>query len=560
MMALSAAASWAKPAAAQELRGTVLDSASHQPISGAVLMLLDSSGVMLIRRITDEHGQYRIALSATARWARVVRIGFKPQEIPLPDAAAAAKPFDLVMAPVPTMLAAVRVRDQSRCSRRNDRATALGLWEQARDGLLATVVSRETNTATVHRLMFERSLDGASDKVTRFLVGADSATGTAKSFNASHSAKDFVAKGFSADSAGDQSLYGPDAETLLDDAFASGYCFRLADPAKSRPNQVGLAFAPASGDRPRDRIDIDGTLWVDTAARALRDIEYRYVGMPSITDEYRPGGRISFRQMPNGSVMIDQWYIRGVSATRDTIDVVGEAHERSWLFAAESGGELARAEWPDGESWHASLGTLRVHVAAPVGEMPRATTIALPGTHYRGTSDANGEMEIGDLEPGPYTIEIVDPRLAKIGLWMPTPIKFVAARDSVFRVTLKAPTAESWVANKCVTAGQWEAGDSVFVIGRVLTGRGTPVANAKVTFAFQTDAGLWTQLPNYYTTGTDGVFQSCSRMYEVGRAVKMRVARQGMAPVETLQPIAANLTALVVRVPAAPQPALKQAP
>src|ERR1019366_3921078 len=99
--------------AAQSLRGAVRDSAGHQPIAGAVVMLLDSSGTVLGRNISDERGQYRIALTSTARSARVVRIGFQPRAIPLPSPADRTAPFDVSMVPVSTMLTAVLVQERS---------------------------------------------------------------------------------------------------------------------------------------------------------------------------------------------------------------------------------------------------------------------------------------------------------------------------------------------------------------------------------------------------------------------------------------------------------------
>ena len=51
------------------------------------------------------------------------------------------------MAPLPNLIQAVHVIANSRCRVRKDRAEALGLWEQARAGLLATIVAREENPA-----------------------------------------------------------------------------------------------------------------------------------------------------------------------------------------------------------------------------------------------------------------------------------------------------------------------------------------------------------------------------------------------------------------------------
>jgi hypothetical protein len=551
-VALVAVALTGRPAFAQAFHGTVRDSTSHQPIAGAVFMLLDSSGVVLGRRITDEQGRYGITVTGRPRWARVVRIGFQPREVRLAGAVDSGTPYDLAMIPVPTMLAAVSVRDQSHCAKRRDRAAALGLWEQARAGLLATVVARETNTADVHRLVFERNFDGASDKITRFLVHADSATGAGKSFNASHSADDFIATGFASDSAGEQSLYGPDADVLLDDAFAAGYCFRLAGRVKTRQNQVGLSFSPADGDRPRGRIDIDGTLWVDTAARAIRDIEYQYVGMPRVTDEYRPGGKISFHQMPNGSVMIDRWVIRGVGARQDTIDLVGGERIRTWLLASESGGDLASAVWPDGTAWHAPLGALHVRAVTTAGAPARGATITLPGTPYQGTADANGDIRIADLEPGPYTVSLLLAPLTDINLPIPTALKFVAVRDSTYVATLKVPAPANWVSDRCIADRQWDVRDSVFVMGRVVAPGGKPVAGVKVEFFFETTAGLWALLPDFYTTGTDGLFESCNYAYVPGGKMRITATVPGREPFAQVVPLLTKLNAVVIHLPAAP--------
>jgi hypothetical protein len=69
--------------------------------------------------------------------------------------------------------------------------------------------------------------------------------------------------------------HAPDADVLLDENFPRGYCFALAPRERDRATQVGLAFAPMQ--RNRRITSVDGTLWIDTAARRLVDLEYRYL-------------------------------------------------------------------------------------------------------------------------------------------------------------------------------------------------------------------------------------------------------------------------------------------
>jgi hypothetical protein len=71
---LALAATLGTTAAAQELRGTVRDSASGLPIPGAVLVLHDAAGNVIARNITSDRGQYRVVLRPEARRIQVLRL------------------------------------------------------------------------------------------------------------------------------------------------------------------------------------------------------------------------------------------------------------------------------------------------------------------------------------------------------------------------------------------------------------------------------------------------------------------------------------------------------
>ena len=542
----------ASPLAAQNFRGAVRDSASNQPIAGAVVSLLDSAGALLGRNITNERGQYSVAYVRVARSMRVVRIGFLPRELRVRDSEAVDQSIDVVMVPFSAALAAVRIMDRSSCPQRGDRARTLALWEQARAGLLNTVVAREMNSMSVHRLAFERTLDGHSDRISRFVVTADSSTSSTKSFNAVRSARDFVTSGSSVDSGGTRFMFGPDADVLLDDSFALGYCFRLVPSPKNRPRQIGLAFSPS--DPHPGRMDIDGTLWIDTAARALRDIEFRYIGTPPRWDEFHPGGSISFHETNNGAVFVDHWYLRRVEATQTSVlDESGTyGTTRTSMFVMENGGELAHAVWPDGQAWNASLGSLRIQTVTPSGRPAPGAGVLLPDTPYRGTADSSGTIMIGDLLPGPYSLRLRDSRMAELDVSIPTRVSFVAARDSTFRTTVKVSTAEEYVAGLCRKDRKWEANDSTFILGRVVTPEGKPVEDADVSFATKMKDGQWSWLRWFYRTGTDGVFESCGKLFNAGRKILIRVSRKGLADVDVERTIATKLTIAKLQIEARP--------
>lgn len=544
--------SLAAPLAAQNFRGVVRDSTSYQPIAGAVVMLLDSTGALLGRNITNERGQFSVAFVRVARSMRVVRIGFLPRELRVRDSEAVDQPIDVVMVPFSAALAPVRIMDRSSCPQRGDRARTIALWEQARAGLLNTVVAREMSSMSVHRLVFQRTLDGHSDRISRFVVSADSTTNGTKTFNAAYSARDFVASGFSVDSGGTRVMFGPDADVLLDDAFALGYCFRLVPSPTNRPRQIGLAFSPS--DPHPGRMDIDGTLWIDTAARALRDIEFRYIGTPPRWDEFHPGGSISFHEMNNGAVFVDHWYLRRVEATQTSVlDQRGTyGTTRTSMFAREDGGEVAHVVWPDGQAWNASLGSLRIQTVTPSGQPAPGAEVLLPDTPYRGTADSSGTIMIRDLLPGPYSLRLRDSRMGELDASIPTRLSFVAARDSTFRTTVKVSTAEEYVAGLCRKDRQWEANDSTFILGRVVTPEGTPVEDAKVSFARKMKDGQWSWLRWSYRTGTDGVFESCGKLFNAGQKILIRVSRKGLADVDVERTIAAKLTIAKLQIEARP--------
>jgi hypothetical protein len=507
--------------AAQSVHGVVRDSATAQPVAGAVVMALDATGAVLGRNITDSSGVYRLNLTAAATAARVVRIGFQPRDANLPPPAERAAAFDFAIAPVQTMLSAVSVKEKSKCARKPGDAAALGLWGQARSGLLATVVAREANPASLVRLSFQRTFEGNGERIERFTVDRDSADRIESSYGAARTAHEFTSSGFATDSADAQILFGPDADVLLDDAFAAAYCFHLADPVPARTNQVGLEFGPAQ--HPRDRIDIEGTLWVDTAARALTDIEFRYIGLAKNTNPFAPGGRVSFLQMPNGIVLINRWYLRGVTSQKLVSGLAGHPVIRYGLAATEIGGELARAEWRGAAPWRSALGTLRMHAMTTTGDPAAGTNIVLADTHYRGKTDAKGDLSIDELLPGPYSVQVIDPRMSSLGLSMPTRVSFTAARDSIFRAIVTVPTTEEFVANRCVDARQWIPGDSVMIFGRIFDAGGNPVSEAKVTFSVQTKTGQWSELRDAWTTEADGLYQSCVPGFNLGGTVRIHV-------------------------------------
>ena len=468
---------------AQELRGVVRDSMSRQPIAGAVILLRDSTGATLGRNITNERGAYRVALSPGMTRVHLQRIGFRPRDATIPRPEGGVATLDVSMVMIPHLLEATRVVDNPNCSRRDDRAPAFALWEQTQAALLATVVAREANPPRVVRYSFDRAMDGDGKRAVSQKVFVDTAQ-TDKPFVAAESAESFVDHGFADDSAGIRIYHGPDADVLLDDAFARGYCFGIAKPDASRPRQVGLSFEPAKHQR--NRIDIDGAVWIDTASRALVDLVWRYDGLDYHFDRYAPGGRVSFHTMPNGSVMIDHWIIRVVGGSTASVNANGRLSVNG-IRVAENGGELADARWADGQAWHATLpsvqGSARLHGLPAAGR-----TIRLVETPYEATVDSAGHFYISDLVPGPYEIGVVDSSLMSIGLLLTSNLHFTAVRDSTTQLAFEVATPQAFAGAAC--DGTVEGASDPVLVGRVVLPNGAAAANAKIAVRIEENGNL----------------------------------------------------------------------
>jgi len=534
---------------AQTLRGTVRDSTSGLPIAGAVVSFLDGTRAVAGRTITDERGQYHATLSDTgARSLRVIRLGFRPVDLPIPSMRPEGITLDVVMTRIPFHLQPVQVVAARGCPRRAGRTTALALLEQARAGLLATVVARSEKPAMMKRLAIERRLDPEHDSVLQHVVRIDSVGSAIAAYRAAYGGPDFVKRGFATD-VGDQRIYfAPDADVLLDDGFAAGYCFHVMEAVGTRPNQVGLGFAAA--ERRQDRVDVEGALWIDTVARSLVDIEFRYAGLDPRFEELRPGGHVEFREMANGVVLLDRWMLRLAGAHTDSGNLVVRRerdraqYSRTRFLLSEVGGELARASWPDGYTWSASLGTLALSVVTDSGTPSIGTTVRLEGTDYAATTDSAGRLRISDLAPGPYSVVVANPSLDVVSVELKTALAFSAARGETKLMTLRTKSAPQYVAQWCRAAGLAVNGDS-FLFGRVTDAAGVALSDVRVTLRMLVNGlDLGTAL-QHARLAEDGLFGFCGGWRQA--IAKLTFSKRGMRAETVTWPLANPLTVIPVQ-------------
>lgn len=530
------AAAWA-PAGAQRLAGTVRDSTSRIPVPGAVVVALDAGGTAVGRGISDGAGRFVIVSTSLPAQLQVMRIGFRPRIVPLPPGARDA--IDLMLTALPTLLERVDViAAPSPCPRRPDAPIAAALLDQTRAALLATVVARESNPATVSRITFDRELDANGSAAIAQSVRTETVRDATVSFGAAHAAVDFARHGFATDTGSARMFFGPDAEVLLHADFAQAYCFGLAAPGPDR-RLVGLTFSPL--DRRPPRVDIEGAVWVDTIGRQLSHIEFAYRGLDPMSEAFGAGGRIAFREVIPGVTLIDRWHLRLVGGADSAIGVA-----RTYAIR-EIGGELASAEWQDGRRWEAAMASIRITARDADARPIPGAHLTLVGTDYAGVTDEAGHATISRLVPGPYRVGVVDPVLAAVGVTIPTDEAFIANREPLPERTVEMTSTETFVRSLCEATGL-RPDDGAWLIGRFVAADGRPVPDARWRISRGGAAG-WEPVDGG-TIGAASLFTYC-RGLRVGQTVQVQAWRDRDPQALAVRQLGGKVTAVLLTAPGA---------
>jgi len=415
-LALLALAVCGRDAFAQRvIRGVVRDSEFVAPLPGAVITVIDSSGVSGARTISDANGQFSITASPRAASIHLIRIGFRPRDLPLTMVGSS---LQLVMTRIPPILDAIRVSDKQLCPGSADRGPAFQYWEQARAGLLAQVVAREANPANATTIVYERHEHVGDDLVQK--QTARSQTGaTKRPFVAPLSASTFAKRGYVSEDDGGRLYSAPDADVLLDESFAATHCFHMQMPDAAHTGQIGLSFTPVP-NRPDSIVDIQGTIWLDRATPALRSFDFQYTSIEPAAARLPTGGHIEFRSVPNGVSFVERWALRlailGPGPRPSGAPLRRNRADRDDLVAKEvqeTGGQVINAGWLDGTIWRDSTTGLRGTITERGTGKPIANAIVkVLATSDTLVTDDHGTFELWPMVPGKYMIEVVDTSLA----------------------------------------------------------------------------------------------------------------------------------------------------
>jgi len=506
----------ASPLCAQVVYGTArISGTSDGATQGSMLgsaqttvILVDSTGSLVAATTTSDRGTYQLHAPRAGSYRVLARrIGFVPdssKRIALP--AGATVMFNPSMRQVATALAQVKIEETQRCVIAPDAGqTAFRLWQEVQNALTGTL----SNSSTRHSFTlarYDRVLDPRTKRV-RASKTWNAVVHDAESYK-SISADTLSANGFVTQDGKDLVYAAPDARTLTSDAFARTHCLRPVAGARGA-DSVGLAFEPVALDA---HTDVRGTLWLTRSTSKLKYLEFQYVDSithdqasthttqfpTSLEDDRSPevipaaSGRIDYRELSDGSWIIDSWKIAApLLRTREDRSVpltgafanASRLQPRSSTYVAalwEIGGDVAAmsdADGPTGVQTIAHGGAPYANSVSLLGVLTDSVThqgvsgvtalVQTPDTHSvvaRISTDALGHFTFDNLTPGMYVLRFESTHFDTLGVTIP-PTAFSAVAGDEIRIAAVVPASQ--VAQACADSSGSAPTDKRIVYGLV---------------------------------------------------------------------------------------------
>jgi hypothetical protein len=490
----------AGPAAlsAQAVRGRVVDARDGSPMAGVVVHLLDGSGAIVGRAMSDDRGQFRVVAPVPgAHRLRTLRIGFRPATSdPLQLVAGTDVTPRIALTPVPLELEAVTVAARSVCRAYADAGVAAELWDQARTAFTAARLSASQRLINVTMTTYQRDLDPVNETVLSQSIEAQSGF-TARPF-VSLPADSLRRSGYVVRAPGGWTVYyAPDLDVLVSDVFLEDHCLRVAG---EHDGKIGIAFEPT---RDRSRlVEVSGVVWLDRRSLELRRMEFTYTNLSRMHREARSGGYMDFLRVGNLWAISD-WHIRMPVIERHAR--FGDNPEERLARLRLSGGELTLVRRGSDTLWARPAVVLRARVVDSATAAPVANAeVQVRGTALRGTSDSSGSLTIPGLLPGVYTVQLVSPSMGTIGMTFDARVA-VAQGDSVH--VFRLPGVDLSLDRMCPSLARHDG----VIVGTVRArGDSAPPAGLQVFARWElislheTPSGvITTRMPRFRETVTD---------------------------------------------------------
>ncbi len=474
-----ACASTVSPAAAQVVRGRVLEESDGSPLAGAMIVLTDVDGEPAGRTLADDLGRFVLHAPEDGTYTlRADRIGYaSATSPPLELAAGAATLHDMAVSAEALALPGVTVEGERRCVLRPEGGLDVSrVWEEARKALAAAAFTDETSVYRYVTMKYERDL--ASDARTVRNERRDFSDLVQRRTFVSRPAEELMSDGFVQEKRDGTFYYAPDAEVLLSDAFLDAHCLRVRRGEGESEGLVGLAFEPV--ERRRGRIGIRGVMWLEPESSELRWIEYGYADLEAELRSPHVGGKVTFEGLPNGTWVVREWYIRmprpGVRPNPFT-----NVPERFLAGIRETGAVVTRILTPLGETLvESETGTVEGTVLDSLHTRPlEGARVFAQGTDRSAVTGGDGRWRLTGLTQGVYRIAYRHPALEEVG-FAPEPVEVEVRRGEISALRLLAPSRGEALRGACAEEEAIE--DTGVLAGRVVDGAsGSSLAGAVVT-------------------------------------------------------------------------------
>jgi hypothetical protein len=473
---------------AQRVRGTLTDSSTREPVTGAVVTIADSTGRFLARGVAGADGRFDVPRFPSSKQIHVVRIGYRPIDASVP---AGDEVLDLRMRAIASQLATVTTSGRRVCPGDDANSQALQLWEQARSGFLAAVVARDARPPNLRLRYFRVERDPMLRRVVDDTVWVKTIVGD-QPFIAARSATAFATEGYMHERAGgDRDYYAPDEAVLLDEAFAASHCLRVIAADPGHVGEVGIGFEPVTPERD-SLVEVRGTVWLNGKTLDLRTLDFDYTNLEHVKDG--SGGSIIFQSMPSGVPMIVRWTIHSpIIATDESEMSTGirrslpprpERHRFRVLGYQVLGAEARQVTWPDGSSWQPRLASVTGLIVDLHGRVMPGARVWINGMGDTVLTDTAGVFRLPrPMIGGLFSVVAADSTLAAGGISQTAPHTILVsddrnlARDISVDVLKMYPRADAL--RVACPDNNYVAGFGVAII-RVIDTAGVPAIRAHI--------------------------------------------------------------------------------